>query len=791
MTKRLPRRQQHVASKLNQNIQYHEDKQKDIDEEHAFIRNALPEQYANMMYTFVSDYRLTWKKQTFVMDVGLGRIHKIYDTFYFLLSAVNTDNVMVYIGLYEFDQLKFIALLNQDAFYDLDQDMFDVESFFNPEGKEEDRPILFLRNDKELLDDLNRDGFNLLLYPFAEKNHFLASISKNKVLAPTPAVAPAAENIQSKTKRKVKVKKPEVGDVGPPPPKIIQTKTKVAVPKSQRQTTIAQTLFPPKRESMSTNKEFWDVVDQLDENILVAPDLHINVYSLKKLKPKTWLNDTVIDSFLLYTFQKTPITDALPITILFATKLISDGMEDAQIYTRRYPLFSFKRLFIPINLDNTHWVFVMVDLVQREIVYYDSMGGNANAAFTIKIMGLISQWLQLEAVERREINFIVNAWKQVVMEKGTIPLQKDGYNCGLYVIKNILHLATEPPRDKTKFNSLDETSYTIKDIDELRLIMLNAFTANWNPLVALKTPVSDSADDSGEIGEDNVLRTKRSIRTNAEKPVNKRVRRETEDVNVFFTDEKTDPPFWQNLQACDNKDHGILWGASVNNFLELKNNDWLDQSIIDAYMFLLSKEPGVSPRTKYMSPDVFAKYEDSDLNFLNEDNQELSTEFQDVDTFIIPFNSQRSHWVLIVVSVPNKTIDLYDSLRRSSDRSRHNTQVFDWYSTAVNPDAVENEWTLTNVPHDKCPQQANAYDCGVFTLMGAKILTQGGAIHAASYTQESMRQYRDHITNSIRRRSLDETVVPWDGVCGAHNLLYSQFNNRKENVVVTQLVDRT
>ena len=38
-------------------------------------------------------------------------------------------------------------------------------------------------------------------------------------------------------------------------------------------------------------------------------------------------------------------------------------------------LFKLKNLFVPVNISNTHWIFLRVDFDSKAIELYDSMGG--------------------------------------------------------------------------------------------------------------------------------------------------------------------------------------------------------------------------------------------------------------------------------------------------------------------------------------------------------------------------------------------------------------------------------
>ena len=68
-----------------------------------------------------------------------------------------------------------------------------------------------------------------------------------------------------------------------------------------------------------------------------------------------------------------------PKTFVFATtfwkKLTEDdGLNKVKRWTRKLNLLSdFKRLLVPMNLGNSHWVLTVIDVEKRELLYMDSL----------------------------------------------------------------------------------------------------------------------------------------------------------------------------------------------------------------------------------------------------------------------------------------------------------------------------------------------------------------------------------------------------------------------------------
>lgn len=66
-------------------------------------------------------------------------------------------------------------------------------------------------------------------------------------------------------------------------------------------------------------------------------------------------------------------------TSFFMSKLLEDtgsyNYENARKHSSKLDLFSFNKIFFPINIGSTHWTLVVVDVPSKIIQYYDSMGG--------------------------------------------------------------------------------------------------------------------------------------------------------------------------------------------------------------------------------------------------------------------------------------------------------------------------------------------------------------------------------------------------------------------------------
>ncbi|KAI9886138.1 MAG: tyrosine/serine/threonine protein phosphatase pps1 [Watsoniomyces obsoletus] len=99
----------------------------------------------------------------------------------------------------------------------------------------------------------------------------------------------------------------------------------------------------------------------------------------------------------------------------------------------------------------------------------------------------------------------------------------------------------------------------------------------------------------------------------------------------------------------------------------------------------------------------------------------------EMERIFIPVH-QNSHWTLLVISPRFRTIEYFDSL--NGRPASFVKAVKRWLAYCLKDDWKEDEWS---VPLTKSPTQENSFDCGVFTVTTAKMITLG--IDPLAYNQ--------------------------------------------------------
>ena len=120
-------------------------------------------------------------------------------------------------------------------------------------------------------------------------------------------------------------------------------------------------------------------------------------------------------------------------------------------WTRNQNVFSYKNVFIPININMRHWTMIHLEPQKRRINYLDSIGG-ARQTYSNQIL----QWLDDCAMDSDSVSYNPQFdRRQWTMETKLCPRQGDWTSCGVCVCMNADLLAHSIPLNYTT----DDISY--------------------------------------------------------------------------------------------------------------------------------------------------------------------------------------------------------------------------------------------------------------------------------------------------------------------------------------------
>ena len=117
------------------------------------------------------------------------------------------------------------------------------------------------------------------------------------------------------------------------------------------------------------------------------------------LRPRTWLNDEVINFYMNMLMERDQrrsdqsagkVRSSHFFSSFFMVKLLQNGKytyANVKRWSKKFDVFSKDKIFIPVNINNSHWTLLVVYIQKKEIHYYDSMSGSGrtytNAAMKV------------------------------------------------------------------------------------------------------------------------------------------------------------------------------------------------------------------------------------------------------------------------------------------------------------------------------------------------------------------------------------------------------------------------
>ncbi|KAK7207266.1 hypothetical protein BZA70DRAFT_233857 [Myxozyma melibiosi] len=186
----------------------------------------------------------------------------------------------------------------------------------------------------------------------------------------------------------------------------------------------------------------------LGQTLISAFRIDITVRDVRTLGDRQWLNDNVIDFYLELVTQRSrdhaSKNDDYPRSFVYTTHfystLQSKGYQGVARWGRRkqLDLASVDYIFIPINIHNAHWCASVINIKDKRFEYYDSMAGGPGGAFKYLREYLINE----SRTQNVPLND-VDQWEDYIPNDS--PLQRNGYDCGVFTCKTVEVLSRAAP----------------------------------------------------------------------------------------------------------------------------------------------------------------------------------------------------------------------------------------------------------------------------------------------------------------------------------------------------------
>ncbi|XP_057854571.2 ubiquitin-like-specific protease ESD4 [Cryptomeria japonica] len=188
-----------------------------------------------------------------------------------------------------------------------------------------------------------------------------------------------------------------------------------------------------------------------DSNIKITKE------DIRCLLLETWLNDEVINLYLelLKERENREPTQYLKchfFNTFFYKKLFNQrGEYDYQAVKRwtthkklGHNLLDCDSILVPIH-KHFHWTLAVINIKEKKIQYYDSLDTRDNHVFNV-----LTKYIQDEVEDKCRNHLNLGGWKHEHMEN--IPLQENGSDCGVFMLKYADFHSRGMPPDFTQAN---------------------------------------------------------------------------------------------------------------------------------------------------------------------------------------------------------------------------------------------------------------------------------------------------------------------------------------------------
>ena len=179
----------------------------------------------------------------------------------------------------------------------------------------------------------------------------------------------------------------------------------------------------------------------------------------------------------------------------------------------------------------------------------------------------------------------------------------------------------------------------------------------------------------------------------------------------------------------------------------LRPQEWLDDVIIHAYLELLQKR---NTKVAYVNIAVSKALPPATPNFdyalVRDMHPELDMFAKDL--ILMPIHARSNHWTLLAMDLRRKRIAYYDSLRGDGTIYVASAKALLQAKAGDMEQPIDiDEWDIYPNAAEEFPAQPNGYDCGLYALMVADMLSQRLPVDLLSLTV--MACARRHILTSL------------------------------------------
>jgi len=164
---------------------------------------------------------------------------------------------------------------------------------------------------------------------------------------------------------------------------------------------------------------------------------------IRTCAPSMWLNDQVVNFFMKLLEQRDDALAAAAVakgeerrkncffSSFFMSKLLDDDKgykySNVKRWSKAGDLFTYDKVFFPVNIDNSHWCLAVIHMQKKEIQYFDSAQGSGR-----EYLIHLQRYLQDEHQDKKNAAFDPSVWKLVPSDWKVVPQQTNSSDCGSF-----------------------------------------------------------------------------------------------------------------------------------------------------------------------------------------------------------------------------------------------------------------------------------------------------------------------------------------------------------------------
>lgn len=153
------------------------------------------------------------------------------------------------------------------------------------------------------------------------------------------------------------------------------------------------------------------------------------------LKQNTWLNDAIINAFILLckTWCDKNKKKIYFFLTYFYTVYKNNQCNHASVenWTKKIDLFTMDKIIVPIHLGY-HWALAVINVEKKRFEYRDSLLQTGTA-----ILQNLAKYMYEEHRKQHKQELDLSGWKTLIFKAGEIAEQDESNACGIYVCEYI------------------------------------------------------------------------------------------------------------------------------------------------------------------------------------------------------------------------------------------------------------------------------------------------------------------------------------------------------------------